>query len=308
MVLLVSSLVFMAVVMAVSAVAAFRVHPVRGRLAQYSNGGNALFSYQQNLAAPLFEKVLRPLLLHLGGLVGRYTPNNVMADIDKRLHQAGQPYGLTLNSFLLIKASLLFALPLGYGIPVYIASRGNISLLQIVALAALFFIGYRGPDWWLDHRVSARKQEINRALPDALDLIVICSEAGLALEGAMARVVDRMQGALSDELRHTLGEISLGKRRRDALRGLAERTEAPDLVGFIAAVVQADQTGISVGNVLRIQAEDLRLRRRQRAEKEGRQAPMKMLFPNILFIFPATLIVLVGPATLSIVDTLLASS
>src|SRR5678815_4164424 len=100
MVLLISSSVFMAVVLMVSAIASFRVRPVRGRLAQYSEGGNALFSYQENLGRPLLEKVLMPLFMRLGKLVGRHTPANVMADIEKRLRQAGQPYGLTLNSFL----------------------------------------------------------------------------------------------------------------------------------------------------------------------------------------------------------------
>jgi tight adherence protein C len=307
MILLISMTVFMAVILAASAVASLRVDPVRGRLATFSHPDPS-FSYQQSLSRPLLEKVLFPLLQWLGRWVGRYAPGHVIGDIDRRLRQAGNPMGLSVNDFLLAKAALFVGLPVAYGVWIFVGGRGQVSLVQLVALAGLFLVGYRGPDYWLDRKVASRKQEINQSLPDALDLIVICSEAGLALEGAMTRVTERLQGPLADELRRTLGEISLGKRRRDALRDLADRTEAVDLVGFIAAVVQADQTGISVGNVLRIQADDLRLRRRQRAEKEGRQAPMKMLFPNILFIFPATLIVLIGPAVLTVVERMLASS
>ncbi|MBI4212891.1 MAG: type II secretion system F family protein [Chloroflexi bacterium] len=305
MILLVPILVFASVVFCVSAVVSLRAQPaLRGRLQQYV-GGDEVSLYDTDLAKPLLDKLVWPLFQRTGALVGRMTPDNVTADIEKRLRQADYPLGMNVNTFVLAKATLMIGLPVAYGLPLWLGSRGSISLFQAGVIAGLFFVGLRAPDWWLDHRVSVRKRQINRSLPDALDLIVICSEAGLALEGAMARVVERLKGPLADEIRRTLGEISLGKRRRDALRALADRTEAHDLVAFVAAVVQADQTGISIGNVLHVQAEDLRLRRRQRAEKEGRQAPLKMLFPNIFFIFPATFIVLVGPAALRIADQML---
>lgn len=301
MVLLVSTTVFAAVVLAMAAIASFRSHSVRGRLHYYVNGERATADGRER-GKPFQDEVLRPLLRRLGALVSRFTPAHVVSDLDRRLGQASYPFGLTVDSFLLVKTALPLALPIVYGVPLLMGGRGHVTLLQLLALGTWVFIGFRGPDWWLDHQVARRRQAVNRALPDALDLIVICTEAGLALEGAMARVVERIHGPLADDLRRTLGEISLGKRRRDALRALADRVEAQDLVAFVAAVVQADQTGISVGNVLRVQADDLRLRRRQRAEKEGRQAPLKMLVPNIFFIFPATLIVLIGPAGLKIAD------
>jgi tight adherence protein C len=300
-------LVFATVFCAAIGIVTSTQRPVQARLRQYAAHDDAS-PYDLMMAKPLAEKLLLPLLQRLGGFIQRLTPVQVVADVDKRLRQADHPFGLTVSSFLLSKMAMCLSLPVFYAIWTWTTSRGDISLIQMIITGTMFFVGYRGPDWWLDHKVSTRQREINHSLPDALDLIVICSEAGLALEGAMARVVDRLQGALADELRRTLGEISFGKRRRDALRALADRTEAQDLVSFVAAVVQADQTGISVGNVLRIQAEDLRLRRRQRAEKEGRQAPLKMLFPNILFIFPATLIVLIGPAGLQIADQLFTGS
>ena len=307
--LIIPMLVFLAVALGTMAIGSLVTQPKTGRLSRLDQyAGAEEFLYDRDLARPFIEKLLRPLLNRLGGLIGRWAPANITADIEKRLRQADNPFGITVNTFLLTKTALLLALPFSYGAWLLTTSKGDGSLFQIAAIIALVFVGYRGPDWWLDHKVSARKHAINRSLPDALDLIVICSEAGLALEGAMARVVERLKGPLADELRRTLGEIALGKRRRDALRALSERTDAEDLVGFVAAVVQADQTGISIGNVLHVQADDLRLRRRQRAEKEGRQAPLKMLFPNIFFIFPATFIVLIGPAALQIMDQMLTQS
>ena len=304
MLILIPIWVFLAVMLVMAALMAMQVQPLKSRLYQYTLQ-EELTAYEMDVAKPFLEKVLLPLLQRLGGLVGQMTPARVVADTEKRLQQAGYPLGLTINTFLLGKVLMILLLPVPYLASLVLTANGQITPFQIVALLGLFYLGSRAADWWLDHQVNARKNTINRALPDALDFIVICSEAGLALEGAMARVVERMKGPLAEEFRRTLGEISLGKRRREALRALADRTEAHDLVSFIAAIVQADQTGISVGNVLQVQAADLRLRRRQRAEKEGREAPLKMLFPNIFFIFPATLIVLIGPAALKIIDQML---
>lgn len=306
MIWLIPILVFTSITLAGAALTSFRAHPVRGRLQRLAPM-SGIPTFETDLTKPLVEKVFLPVMQRAGRLALHFTPGEAISDLEKRLRQADYPLGFTVTSFLATKVALV-ALPIVYVFWLLVASRGAFTLVQIVLLAAAFLSAFRAPDWWLNYQVSARKNALNRALPDALDLIVICTEAGLALEAAMGRVVDRMTGALSDELRRTLGEISLGKRRRDALRDLIERTEAQELVSFIAAVIQADQTGISVGNVLKIQANDLRVRRRQRAEKEGREAPMKMLFPNILFIFPATFIVLVGPAGLRIMDQFISAT
>jgi tight adherence protein C len=194
-------------------------------------------------------------------------------------------------------------MPLAYGYYLYRAGE-PLNPTQIGILMGLFFVGFRLPDWWLDHQIGSRQKEIQRALPDALDLIVICIEAGLSFNAALARVTDQTRGALAEEVRKALHEMSLGKRRQDALRDMATRTGASDLVSFIAAVIQADRTGVSIGQVLRVQADALRVRRRQRAQEEGMQAPLKMLVPLIFFIFPATFVVLIGPALLSILDVL----
>lgn len=272
-----------------------------GRLNSYTSGDD-LTDFDKQLFRPLISKLFIPIMEEIRRQNARVMPDNMMAGIEERLTRAGRPVGLGVDTFLVIKAALFLVLPVSYSAYLFMGSNGNISLLQWVLLIGLFYGGFRLPDWWLDRKIGERQKAINRALPDALDFIVICSEAGLAFEGAISMVVERTRGPLSDEMRRALGEISLGKRRRDALSDMAERTQAQDLVSFISAVTLADQTGISIGNVLRVQADDLRLRRRQRAEREGREAPLKMLFPLIFFIFPATLIVVMGPAGLNILD------
>ncbi len=300
----ISMVIFLAVAMLVMAVGSPRRDAVLRRLERYG-AGEAMTEYEMELSRPLMDKVLGLVAGRFAALIGRFAPDQMSEEIEKRLEQAAHPYGLTVNSFFTVKVGLVIALPVAYAIYLFATSRSAPGLFQLALLALSFYVGLRGPDWWLDGRVAARQKAINRALPDALDLIVICVEAGLAFEGAIMRVAGRVRGPLGEEFRRTLGEISLGKRRRDALRDLATRTQAADLVSFVAAVVQADQTGISVGDVLRIQADDLRLRRRQRAEREGREAPMKMLFPLIFFIFPATFIAAIGPAALKIMDQMI---
>lgn len=301
-------LVFLAVAGLVLAIGSPRTELVRRRLEKYGTM-DELTDFERDLERPLIEKVLLLIGERIMALVRRFAPAGVSDDVSDRLQRADYPAGLNASGFLMIKVGAFLVVPAAYCLYLLVLGGGNnISLFQVSLAAALFLVGYRAPDWWLNSRVAARQKAINRALPDALDLIVVCVEAGLAFEGAIGRVVDRIRGPLADEFRRTLGEISLGKRRRDALRDMATRTQASDLVSFIAAVVQADQTGISIGDVLRIQSDDLRLRRRQRAEREGREAPLKMLIPLIFFIFPATLIAAVGPAALKILDHMMNGS
>jgi tight adherence protein C len=142
--------------------------------------------------------------------------------------------------------------------------------------------------------------QIIKQLPDSFDLITTCVEAGLGLDAALARVAEKVEGPFAQELRRTLREISLGKMRREAMRELAERTDVQDLTTFVNAVIQAEQMGSSIGSVLRVQSEQLRVRRRQRAEEAAYKAPIKMLFPLVLCIFPTLFIVILGPAVITI--------
>ena len=169
---------------------------------------------------------------------------------------------------------------------------------------ALLAIGWRLPDYWLDWAIAARKRQILRGLPDALDLLTVCVEAGLGLDAAFATVAEKFAGPLSDEVGLTMYEISLGMRRRDALRDLSQRVQVAELTTFLTAIIRAEQTGVNVGDILRVQADGMRVRRRQRAQELAQQAPVKMLFPLVLGIFPALFIVILAPAIIKAFELL----
>ncbi len=160
------------------------------------------------------------------------------------------------------------------------------------------------PSVWLNNRIRHRQKEILKSLPDAFDLITTCVEAGLGLEAALAKVSEKTPGPFGEELAVSLREVSLGKLRREALKELSERTGVPDLSSFINAVIQAESMGTSIAAVLRVQAEQMRMKRRQRAEQQAQAAPIKMMFPLVLCIFPTLFIVILGPAGIQIYQQL----
>jgi tight adherence protein C len=214
--------------------------------------------------------------------------------------RAGEP--ATLNGFLMA-AALAGAAGGGFGFTLALASHSAGSRVLLFVMFGMV-IGLYLPRMWLAGRVRVRQKLILKSLPDAFDLITVCVEAGLGLEAALARVSEKVQGPFGEELSVTLREVAMGKLRRDALRELADRTGVPDLTSFISAVVQAETLGTSIATVLRVQAEQMRMRRRQRAERQAQQAPVKMIFPLVLCIFPTMFIVILGPAGLRIMDEL----
>jgi len=250
-----------------------------------------------DLSRPFTQRVLLPIGRRLTGLVSRVTPTSVIASSRARLRQAHQTMGL--SAYLLLRLLVAVLLPGVYVLP---ALRGASppSVLTWLITLFLLYLGYRLPDMWLTFQIDARRDQITRGLPDALDLIVVCVEAGYGLEAAIARVSDATRGPLAEEFAQTLREISLGRPRREALRDMSERSGSPDLQTFIAAILQADQMGVSIADALRVQADAMRVRRRQRAEELIAKAPVKMLLPMTGFIFPALFAVLLGPAMLKI--------
>jgi tight adherence protein C len=174
--------------------------------------------------------------------------------------------------------------------------------MAVLEISGGVVFGVALPLYWLTGRVRRRQMAIGRELPDALDLIVVSVEAGLSLEAAMSRVAEDPRRLLAGEFRRVLADMNLGMGRRIALRGLATRTRIPALASLVSAIIQADQTGMGIGQVLRAQSAYLRSQRKQRAEEAAMKAPLKMLFPLILFIFPSLFVVILGPAVLSLMN------
>ena len=170
-----------------------------------------------------------------------------------------------------------------------------IKLLMVLVFTVL---GYFFPDLWIRSKINSRQKQVRKAMPDALDLLTICVEAGLGFDAAMSKVNEKWDNELSFAFGRVIREIQLGKLRRDALRGMAERLDLPEMTSFVAAVIQSEMLGVSMAKVLRIQSDQMRIKRRQHAEEEAHKAPIKMIFPMGLLIFPSLMIILLTPAGL----------
>ncbi len=251
------------------------------------------------LDKPFFARVIHPVLEKIALLIGKATPAKKKVSLQNKLMMAGNPGNLSPSEFLVIQYGftlglpicfLLFALPLNWNLAVMVPGMG-------IASAAGFIL----PDYYLKIRANQRKEEIQDNLPDVLDLLTVSVEAGLGFDAALFKVVEKTKGVISQEFARVLQEIKMGRPRREALRDLGSRSGVDDLVSFIGSIIQADQFGVSMGNVLRLQSEQMRQKRRQRAEEKAMKAPIKMLIPLILFIFPTIFIVVLGPAALQIV-------
>jgi tight adherence protein C len=273
------------------------VDPVQARLSQLGSM-QARTLEELELQQPLFERTLRPLATRLSGLGQRFASPNQVSRTEKRLLMAGNPGNLRTVDFLGLK--LVVAGMLGIGTFAFGLLTGSAAFGFVGALA-LGGLGFFLPEFWLGRRIRKRQYEILRATPDTLDLLTISVRAGLSFDGALAKVVEKVPGPLSDEFRRALAEVRVGKARREALRDVVPRTEVPALTNFIGAIVQAEQLGVPIAKVLQIQSEQLRIERRQRAEEMAAKAPIKMLFPLVGCIFPSMFIVILGPAIILIV-------
>jgi len=254
----------------------------------------------QPLEAPFSERVVKPFFNKLSTTIGNMAPQRLLASVDRKLLLAGRPWGMRAGQFITFQGAmvlglggltLLLLLTLGSDIGRTVLTTGLVALVGLIV-----------PQFMVSSRISARQHEVERTLPDALDLLVVSVEAGLALDMAMAKVTEKMHGVLAREFARTLHEIKLGKVRREALRDMADRLGVQSLSSFVGAIIQADRLGVSMGNVLRIQAENMRRIRRQRAEEQAMKAPVKMLIPMILFIFPALFVVILGPAIIQLAE------
>ena len=271
--------------------------PVQARLSQLGSM-QARTLEEIELQQPLFERTLRPLATRLSGLAQRFASPSKVSRTEKRLAMAGNPGDLRTIDFLGLK--LVVAGLFGAGTFVLFGLVLGNPPFGFAGAAALGGLGFLGPELWLSRRIKARQKAVLLAVPDTLDLLTISVRAGLSFDGALAKVVEKTHGPLSDEFRRALAEIRVGKTRRDALRDVTGRTDVGALSNFIGAIIQAEQLGVSISKVLQVQSEQLRIERRQRAEEMAAKAPIKMLFPLVGCIFPSMFIVILGPAVILI--------
>ena len=239
-----------------------------------------------------FERIVKPALQGLVNAAGRLAPKRNMERLRHDLAAAGNPHGLSATDVLGLK--VLAALAASVLTLLLLRSASDVKT-RVLGLA-LIPLGFYLPNLWLSRRISARKTEIVRALPDALDMLTVCVDAGLGFDAALLKLGEKWQNALAMEFTRMVAEMRVGVTRREALRNLVARCDVPDLSNFVAVLLQADELGLSIAKILHVQSQQLRMRRRQRAEQLARQAPIKMLFPLVLLIFPAMFAVIFGPA------------
>jgi tight adherence protein C len=268
--------------------------PIQARLAEFGVRDEPMTLEELELSQNFTERVIVPIFNRIGQLASRFTPQATLENARRRLEMAGNPMQMDPAFFLAMR----FVLAVVFGgliFVVFLLSGRN--WLQGLGLSVLFLVvGFMFPDLWLTGRVRGRQRSVFRGMPDALDLLTICVEAGLGFDSAMSKVHEKWDNDLALEFGRVIQEIRLGKLRRDALRDMAERIGVPELTSFVAAVIQSEQLGVSMAKVLRIQSDQMRVRRRQMAEEEAHRAPIKMIFPIGILIFPSLLIILLGPA------------
>ncbi|MFA5890207.1 MAG: type II secretion system F family protein [Actinomycetota bacterium] len=259
---------------------------------------------RRELALPFTMRVGLPALRRLAGLSRRFTPANVLQRLDRELVYAGSPANWDAERVMALKflgTAIGPAAAIGFG-----RLGGLVGLQMFVLAGSAGLIGYYAPEWVLRSRSGKRQFLIRRALPDALDLLSITVEAGLAFDAAVARVARQSGGPLAAELHRVLQEMQIGKSRADALRDLGERTAVEELKSFVLSMIQADVFGISIAKVLQTQAHEMRVRRRQQAEERAQKLQVKIIFPLILCIFPSLFVVLLGPAMITIYRSIIA--
>jgi tight adherence protein C len=254
---------------------------------------------EQHLSESFGSRILVPVVAGASRIARRVTPIDARDRVARKLLLAGSPAGWDAERVLAFKIiGVIGGVVLGFFLTTLIG--GLSPFIRIVAVALLGFVGFVVPDSLLNRRVEERQKEILRTLSDTLDLLTISVEAGLSLNAAIAQVVQNVPGVLSAEFARMLQEIQLGVPRADAFRNLAERTDVEELNAFALAMIQADVFGVSIASVLRTQAQQLRIKRRQRAEAKAQQTPVKIVFPLSLCILPALFVVIVGPGAIQI--------
>ncbi len=272
-------------------------NPLEARLAEFSQRGEVVSLEQIELSQPFMERIVYPVVRRLGEMSSRFTPQHVLEQTRSQLELAGNPGRIDASTFYVLRfvAAGLFG---GLIFLISLFSSTWTAPVKFLIVVIFTVLGYFFPTLWIRSKINSRQRGIRKAMPDALDLLTICVEAGLGFDAAMAKVNEKWDNELALAFGRVIKEIQLGKLRRDALRDMSERIGLAEMTSFVAAVIQSEQLGVSMAKVLRIQSDQMRMKRRQRAEEEAHKAPIKMIIPMGIFIFPSLMIVLLTPAGL----------
>ena len=267
------------------------------RLVEFSERGEITSLEEIELSQPFRERVVVPVLLRVGELSARFTPQHLIEDTELKIELAGNPIRMAAATFL--ASRFVIAGVLGSFLTIIFIFAPSDKINPYVVVPIFTVIGFFFPQLWLQSKIDRRQKEIRKAMPDALDLLTICVEAGLGFDAAMAKVSEKWDNELSLSFARSIREVQFGKLRRDALKDMADRIGIAEMTSFIAAVIQSEQLGVSMAKVLRIQSEQMRVKRRQMAEEEAHKAPVKMIIPMAFLTFPSIFIVLLAPAAFS---------
>jgi len=278
---------------------------LQNRLEEFTQKGEPVSLEKIELSQPFTERVIYPFARKFGEFASKFTPQNALQNVTRNLELAGTPSSLDPTLFLSIQfvAAAIFG-----GLVIFIFNVGSLKWpAGRIFLATVVFIavGFYFPQLYLRSRINRRQKSVRQGMPDALDLLTICVEAGLGFDAAMSKVSEKWDNELSLAFARVIQEIQLGKLRREALRDMADRIDISEMTSFVAAVIQSEALGVSLAKVLRIQSDQMRIRRRQHAEEEAHKAPLKMLIPMALLIFPSLMIVLMFPAAMRLMHSAL---
>lgn len=275
--------------------------PLMTRINEYASREEIASIEEIELSMPVTDRIFVPIMRRLSTFVIRMTPKSSLERTARMLELAGSPRNMTAANFWVLRGvATLFLSGLTFLVMWRFGAEPGRRFLYALGAAVL---GFFMPVMLLQSMIDRRKQAITKKFPDALDLMTICVDAGLIFDAAMQKVHEKWDDALAREFGRVTYELQLGKSRRQALKDMSDRMDLSDVTSFVATILQAEQLGVSIGKVLRIQSEQMRIKRRQRAEEKAQQAPIKMLFPMIFLIFPSMFVVLLGPAILRVIRT-----
>jgi tight adherence protein C len=275
--------------------------PLQERLAAYGERQMPNSLEEVELSMSFKDRIVLPIARKMAAFTVKFTPQKQLEEARHLIDLAGM--SMAPSAFFMMRVFLTIFFTVGAFLVFFVFSatfeKSQAALYTLIGAV----LGYFFPVLWIRSKISRRQQNIIKALPDALDLLVICVEAGLGFDAAMGKVYEKWDNDLAVAFGRILREIQLGKVRREALRDMANRMDVPDVTAFIAAIIQADQLGVSMSKILRVQSDQMRVKRRQRAQEKAHQAPVKMMLPMVFLIFPSLWIVLLGPSIIVLMNT-----